>query len=107
MIKLLLIALLSLTISAKDIYVKYRGSVNVNNGYFKHLDIKHSSLVRDIYYDVSNEYLLVQLNSTYYHYCGIIEPIVASWITSSSLGEYYLDNIKGNYDCRVYPMPKY
>ena len=107
MIKLLLIVFLSLSVSAKDIYVKYRGYVNVDNGYLKHLNIGYSSKVKDMYYDKTNNYLLVKLNSTYYHYCGINQSVVNQWTTTSSLGRYYLKNIKGNYDCRIYPMPMY
>ena len=107
MIKLLLIVFISLSVSAKDVYVKYRGSVNVDNGQLEHVNIGYSSLVKDMYYDKDNNYLLVKLNSTYYHYCGINPSVTNKWVSSSSLGRYYLNNIKGNYDCRVYPMPKY
>ena len=107
MIKLFLIISITVSLYSKDIYVKYRGYINVDNGNFEHIDISYSSLVKDIFYDKENEYLLVKLNSTYYHYCGVIQPITESWFKSSSLGRYYLQNIKGKYDCRVFPMPKY
>lgn len=99
--------LLSITLNAQNIYVKYRGDVNVDNGHFAHLNIGYSSLVKDMYYDKTNNYLLVELKSTYYHYCGISTAVIDKWVSSSSLGKYYLNNIKGNYDCRVFPMPQY
>ncbi len=92
---------------AKDIYVKYRGTVDVSNGYFQHLSLKSSSFINDMYYDSDNNYLLVQLKSTYYHYCSIPQSVVSDWRSSSSLGRYYNRNIKGNYDCRVNPVPSY
>ncbi len=106
-LKLLLFTFLVVPLSAKDIYIKYRGDVDIDNGHFKHLNVGHSSLIKDMYYDKKNNYLLVKLGSTYYHYCGLSDVVAKEWISSSSLGDYYLSNIKGNYDCRVYPMPKY
>ena len=92
---------------AKDIYVKYRGTVDVDNGHFQQLNLKRSSLVKNMYYDKGNSYLLVKLKSTYYHYCSIPQSIVSDWRSSSSLGRYYNYNIKGNYNCRVHPVPSY
>jgi hypothetical protein len=92
---------------AKDIYVKYRGTVDVSKGHFQHLSLKSSSFINDMYYDSDNNYLLVQLRSTYYHYCSIPQSVVSDWRGSSSLGRYYNYNIKGNYDCRINPVPKY
>ena len=109
--KLLLLSILLLglgsTAFAKDIYVKYRGTVDVSNGYFQQLFLKSSSFINDMYYDSDNNYLLVQLNSTYYHYCAIPQGVISDWRGSSSLGRYYNHNIKGNYDCRVNPVPQY
>ena len=98
---------LSVVSNAQAIYVKYRGSVDVSNGHFQQLNLKGSSLVKDMYYDQSNLYLLVSLKGTYYHYCSIPQNVVSDWKNSSSLGRYYNYNIKGNYDCRVNPVPQY
>lgn len=104
---ILFIFLLITSINAKDIYVKYNGNVNVDNGNFEHFNLSYSSLIKDMYYDNKNKYLIVQLKSTYYNYCGIGKNTVDNWLSSGSLGGYYLGNIKGNYDCRVYPKPNY
>lgn len=97
-----------ITISfSETVYVKYRGDVNVDNGHFSHMSIKPSSLVKDMYYDKDNKYLLVRLKHTYYHYCSIPNDAVSRWVESSSLGRYYNSYIKGNYDCRVFPVPSY
>ncbi len=92
---------------AKDIYVKYRGTVDVSNGHFQHLSLKGSSLIKNMYYNKDNSYLLVKLKSTYYHYCSIPQGVVSDGRNSSSLGRYYNRNIKGNYDCRINPVPNY
>jgi hypothetical protein len=103
----LFVLLLSSPALAKQVYVKYRGQVETGNGHFVGYNLKPSSLVQDIYYDNPNNYLLVSLNGTYYHYCGIPENVVSSWVNASSLGRFYGSYIKGNYDCRVYPVPQY
>ena len=103
----ILIIGLSANVFAKNIYVKYKGTVDISNGHFKHLVLKPSSFINDMYYDKNNNYLLVQLKNTYYHYCAIPQDIINDWKSSSSLGRYYNYNIKGNYDCRVYPAPSY
>ena len=97
-----------LHLGAENIWVKYRDTaVDVSNGNFQHLRLKSSSLVKDMHYDSDNQYLLVQLNQAYYHYCGIPAEVVEEWIQSQSLGRYYNYYVKGNFDCRVNYLPKY
>lgn len=103
--KLILLILCVTTTFAVN--VKYRGYVDTNNGYFKHYNLKSSSFVNDLFYDDKNKYVIVQLQSTYYHYCNIPNSVVQNWVNSSSLGSYYYNNIKGNYDCRYNFMPTY
>ena len=103
----LIIFLFVSCIHAQDINVKYRGIVNVENGHFIDYPLKTSSLVKAIYYDESNEYLLVSLNGTFYHYCTIPVQVVNDWVDAPSLGKYYNAKIKGNYDCRINPTPEY
>ena len=102
----LLLFLVTVSFS-ETIYVKYRGTVNVDNGHFSRLDLKSSSLIKDMHYDKNNKYLLVRLKNTYYHYCSIPSRVVTQWKQSTSLGRYYNQNIKGNYDCRANPIPNY
>lgn len=97
-----------LSSNAHDIDVKYRPDpVDVDNGHFQHMSLKPSSLVQDIYYDAGNHYLLVSLNGTFYHYCGIPANVVAAWIDAPSLGSFYNSSVKGRFDCRVNPVPAY
>lgn len=102
-----LILLCSTVLFSETIYVKYRGAIDVDNGHFSHLQLKNSTLVKDMYYDKNHEYLLVRLKHTYYHYCSIPHNVVRRWIESPSLGRFYNSYIKGNYDCRIYPVPRY
>jgi hypothetical protein len=101
------IALLCNTVFAQQVFVKYRGMVDVGNGHFQSYDLRPSSLVWEIYYDLPNNYLIVNLNGTYYHYCGIPQNVVNHWVSADSLGRFYGTYVKGNYDCRIHPVPKY
>ena len=108
--KLLLLALLlfPLSLSARTLNIKYRDTpVDTSNGHFQELDLKSSSLIKEMFYDSQGNYLLVSLKNTFYHYCGINSQVVNAWTTSDSLGQFYSQNIKGNYDCRIYPVPVY
>jgi len=100
---LITIALMLSVLQAESVYVKYRGLVNVDRMVTK--PIGYSSFVKDIKYNAKYRYLLVNLKGTYYHYCLVPQNVVNEWINSSSLGRYYLNNIKGRYDCRYSPMP--
>jgi hypothetical protein len=96
------------TADARDIYVKYRADpVDVDNGHFQEMSLQPSSLVQQIFYDSDNRYLLVDLNGTIYHYCGIPPTVVASWIGAPSLGSFYNQQVKGRFDCRTGHVPSY
>jgi hypothetical protein len=55
--------------SAESVYVKYRGQVDLKP--FDCLDVTRSSFIQRVCYDRTNEYMLISLNGTYYHYCEI------------------------------------
>ena len=74
---------------------------------FDELDGVLDGFLKEMFFDGQENYLLVRLKNTFYHYCGINKQVIKTWVNSSSLGRYYLNNIKGNYDCRVYPLPNY
>ena len=107
--KILLVLFVStcFSLSAEEIFVKYRGMVDVDNGHFTQLSLKPSSFINNMYFDSDNKYLLVQLNTTYYHYCSIPSQTINGWLNSPSLGRYYNKNVKGNFDCRINPIPQY
>jgi len=105
---LLIFLFIPLNLSARTIVVKYRDTpVDIDNGHFEELRLKPSSLVMEMFYDKEGNYLLVSLKNTFYHYCGIDKQVINTWVNSGSLGRFYLNNIKGNFDCRIYPIPRY
>ena len=94
---------LSSSATAETIYVKYRGVVNLDK-FVCHNTA--SSFVNRICYLEENQYLIVLLKRTYYHYCRISTDTVNQWLSASSKGRFYGNNIKGNYDCRIGGVPK-
>ena len=95
---------------AETIDVKYRGSVDLKP--FSCQDITRSNFINRVCYDQPNQYMIIQLNTVYYHYCEIPKSIVDALLTASSMGQYYNGNIKGSgkdgpYDCRTHQTPKY
>jgi hypothetical protein len=99
------LALCSVTsLVAETVDVKYRGKVDLSS--FDCSPIKASSLVKRLCYDVARTYVVVQLKTTYYHYCDVGSETVAHWRAAPSLGRYYNENVKGGqFDCRVNGAP--
>lgn len=91
------IAVLASAASAETVFVKYKGKVNLDSFSCRNTD---SSLVHRICYDASQQYAVVNLKGTYYHYCAMPSGVVRNWLAASSIGKFYNANIKGNYDCR-------
>lgn len=87
--------------------IKYRDdNVNISASNFKPLD-KSDSTVKGAWYDSSNEYMVIKLGSTYYHYCGMPSSVWRDFSSASSLDSTYQNDIKGNFDCRENPIPRY
>lgn len=87
--------------------IKYRDDkVNISTSNFKPLD-KSDSTVKGAWYDSSNEYMVIKLSDTYYHYCGMPRSVWRDFSSASSLDSAYQDDIKGNFDCRENPIPRY
>ena len=90
------------------ITVKYRATqVDVADSRFEYLDTSRSSFVQGAWYDSSNEYMIINLSGTNYHYCGMPSSVWQEFKSASSFGTYYNSDIKGNFDCRENPVPDY
>jgi hypothetical protein len=71
---------------AESVYVKYRGEVDL--ALFDCTDISRSSFIRRVCYDRGNEYMLISLNGTFYHYCEIDPDIVSFLLNAPSMGRF-------------------
>ena len=53
----------------ETVEVKYRGQVELTP--FECEDVTRSSFIRRVCYDECNQYMIIRLKRTYYHYCEI------------------------------------
>jgi hypothetical protein len=109
LVTLILFVALCATAQAETVYVKYRGPVDLNP--FTCTDTV-SSFVNRVCYDRANSYMLILLNSTWYHYCEIDARTVTALIGAELVGRFYNANIKGTgkdgpFDCRTHKVPNY
>jgi len=89
--------------------IKYHKCVSLAQ--FKCTDTS-SSLVKRVCYNEPRQYMIIKLQATDYHYCGIPPRIVEELLAAASLGRYYNQNIKSAatnraYDCRDHPIPQF
>ena len=88
---------------AESIYVKFRG--NLDLAPFKCESVNRSSVVKRLCYDSKEQYAIVNLKGTYYHYCEIPSKGISDRREAPSMGGFYRSQVKGNYDGRVYSVP--
>jgi hypothetical protein len=91
--------------SAETVMVKYRGALDLSN--LQCQWVARSSLIQRLCYDSQNEYVVVNLNGTYYHYCRVPAGVVSAGAAAPSMGQYFNASVKGRYDCRLNPPPPY
>ncbi|MCA1470321.1 KTSC domain-containing protein [Bradyrhizobium sp. IC3195] len=104
-----LLLFLATAAHAETVEVKYRGPVDLKP--FSCHATK-SSFVNRVCYDAANQYMVILLKDTYYHYCEIPKTTVDALLSADSHGRYYNANIKGSgkdgpYDCRTHKVPSY
>jgi hypothetical protein len=88
-----------------NVQVEFRGEVELKP--FVCSDISENSFVKRVCYDQSNQYMLINLNGRYFHYCEIDQGTVAGLIGAQSPSQFYTGNVKGNFDCRTHRVPAY
>ena len=91
--------------TAETVIVKYRGPVDLAP--FACEWITRSSVVQRLCYDRREQYVIVNLTGTYYHYCEVPPTLVSTWRQADSMGRFYNAQVKGRFDCRVLRVPSY
>ncbi|MDZ7744815.1 MAG: KTSC domain-containing protein [Candidatus Saccharibacteria bacterium] len=87
--------------------IKYRDDkVNISASNFESLN-KSDSTVKGAWYDKAQEYMVIKLGSTYYHYCEMPSVAWNDFRSSNHPYDHYEDRIRGDYDCRIYRVPRY
>jgi hypothetical protein len=90
------------------INVKYRQEeVDTKDSRWEYLDTAGSSFIEGAWYDEVEEYMIINLSGTNYHYCGLPVPVWEKFKEASSFGSDYNRYIRGNYDCREGGIPSY
>lgn len=95
--------------TAETVQVKYHGVVSLDA--FACADVRESSDVLRICYDKTEHYMVIQLKTTYYHYCEIDTATVQGLQKASSKRQFFETRIRGSgadgpFDCRTHPIPK-
>jgi hypothetical protein len=95
---------------AESVDIKYRGPVDLKP--FACQDITRSSFVNRVCYDAANQYMVILLKNTYYHYCELPKSTLDAFMVADSMGRYFNANIRGTgkdgpYDCRTHKVPQY
>lgn len=90
---------------AETVNVKYRGVVDLRS--FKCENVSRSSLVNRVCYDAREQYMVINLQGVYYHYCEIDTGTVGQLLSAKSMGRYFNTSIKGKFDCRAKRVPPY
>jgi hypothetical protein len=103
-------------VSPEWITIKYRPTaVNVSNGYFYYWQPEIPGNLLEAWWDRYNNYLIVNLRGTNYHYCSFSEFSWTALRDSARLSDkggvdsYFRRFIRGSdsYDCRLNPVPEY
>lgn len=110
MVSLALMLFSGASAKAETVIVKYRGGVELAP--FECQDITRSSFIRRICYDADNQYMLISLNGTYYHYCAVGSVVLGALLNAPSIGKLYNSRIRGSgsdgpFDCRTHRVPEY
>ncbi len=88
--------------------IKYReDKVDISHSRWEYLDTSKSSWIRGAWYDKGNQYMIINLNGTRYHFCELPSSTWNRYKKAESFGSDYNEYIKGNYDCRIYYTPEY
>ncbi|WP_424632172.1 KTSC domain-containing protein [Bradyrhizobium sp. SYSU BS000235] len=97
-------------VEAETINVKYYGMLDLKN--FACTDITRSSFINRACYDKAQQFMVVQLQGTYYPYCEMPATTYDAFLNAPSMGRYYNASIKGTgsdgpFDCRTHRKPTY
>lgn len=94
---------------AETVQVKYHGPVSLDA--FACEDVKESSGVSRVCYDAAERYMVIRLQTTYYHYCEIDAGTVKGLQKAGLKRQFFESRIRGSgadgpFDCRTHPIPK-
>ena len=74
---------------------------------FEHFTTDDSDDLPEAWYDAKNQYLLLRLENTVYHYTNVPAEIWEELKADEDPYDYYSMEIEGNYDARDGGVPSY
>lgn len=92
-------------IHAETVTVKYRGPVNLTT--FQCESFNKNINVNRVCYDPREQYMVIGLERTYYHYCAIDAQTVSALKKSPVMDQYFKTVIRGNFACKDRKVPEY
>jgi KTSC domain len=106
----ILVLLVTTPATSETVDVKYRGIVDLTS--FACTDTPRSSFIQRVCYDKAQNYMLINLRGTYYHYCELPAAMFEEFVAAPSMGQFYNQKIKGSgsdgpFDCRTRRIPSY
>ncbi len=88
--------------------IKYRDdSIDISHSRWEYLDTSKSSFIEGAWYDKQENYMIIDLSGTKYHYCSMPESTWNRFKKADSFGVDYNVYIKGEFDCRENAIPHY
>ena len=101
---MLVLAAFATSARAETVNVEYRGPVDLTP--FDCTDVSLSSFIKRVCYDTPHHYMVIALRNQWYHYCRIDNDTVQALLNADSMGRYYNETIRGNFDCRQGGVPE-
>lgn len=91
---------------------RFRSAASTFSKPFVCTDTPRSSFIQRVCYDKAQNYMLINLKGTYYHYCELPAATFDSFVAAPSMGQFYNQRIKGSgsdgpFDCRTHRAPAY
>ena len=90
--------------NAEVVEVEQRGEVDLRTFVCESVP---RSAIRRVCFDETNNYVLIQLGTTYRHYCGMDSQTVYELLHTEHPSKYFLSEIRGRFDCRRGNVPPY
>lgn len=96
--------------AAETVSVKYQGPVPLDT--FQCADVDRDNNINRVCYDAAQQYMIIKLGRTYYHYCEIDAGTVGNLFAAASMNQYFQSHIRGTgtdgpFDCRTHQVPEY
>ena len=94
--------------AAEYVEVKYQATpVNLAAPGFEYHNTETSSFIRGAWYDKQHQYLVMNIDGTYYNYCGVPEFVWRGFKQSESYGRYFNASIKESFEYKNCVGPDY